>query len=716
MDIAIYSRKSKLTDKGESMQNQIQMCKDYCNTHFTVSNFYIYEDEGFSGGTIDRPQYKQMINDARKRKFQAVVCYRLDRISRNVLDFSKTLEELNDNSILFISISEQFNTSTPMGRAMMYIASVFAQLERETIAERIRDNMHELAKTGRWLGGVPPLGFKSERLEYIDKDFKERSLVQLNPVNEEMKKVDFFYDKYLELGSIHQLRKYLIKNNKRTSNDAYYSLRVLSDILRNPAYVKADSAVKNYLEGKGIAVAGIDRLNGNRAILIYNKKGKKSKNEMGEWIAAVAKHNGYVSAEKWLKAQHQLDKNSMELPRAGTSDVALLSGILRCEKCGSPMNVTYGRKRKDGNSPHYYACNMKTISCQDKCQNPNANGIDIDNTVISKLTELAASNKETLLDELESLKRENKHLDSVDMLDELKNKKKRLLDEINNLIGEVSKSAPASKYILPQIEARDQEIKNLDEEISRLEKEREEKEKESEGFDLVINNILNFSSTITRLSNKEKKYFLQTIIDKVYWDGESGEVAISLLTDLTDKKKLKNSCNSNCNSNSSNHTSNLSQFYPASSCQRDETAIVLYQEVSVGHKYKDYPEDTLGQKIRKQRFINGLTAKELARLCGRTEYAIYAYESDVVFPHCAIMEKICAAMGVPVQYFKDDYYNFVLWDGYTGFLRKWRKENTNKHDEVKKILGVSYDAYLSWEKGGKINREIFIKIKEKLGL
>lgn len=103
------------------------------------------------------------MQDAKANKFDYLVCYRLDRISRNVSDFSTLIEKLNKLDISFISIKEQFDTSTPMGRAMMFISSVFAQLERETIAERIKDNMYELARTGRWLGGKTPHGFSSKK-------------------------------------------------------------------------------------------------------------------------------------------------------------------------------------------------------------------------------------------------------------------------------------------------------------------------------------------------------------------------------------------------------------------------------------------------------------------------------------------------------------------------------------------------------------------------
>jgi len=150
--IAIYSRKSRYTGKGESIGNQIDLCREYIRTHYgdaAAEHAVVFEDEGFSGGNLNRPDFKKMMTAAKDRKFKAIVVYRLDRISRNISDFSSLIEELGRLGIDFVSIRESFDTSSPMGRAMMYIASVFSQLERETIAERIRDNMHELAKTGR---------------------------------------------------------------------------------------------------------------------------------------------------------------------------------------------------------------------------------------------------------------------------------------------------------------------------------------------------------------------------------------------------------------------------------------------------------------------------------------------------------------------------------------------------------------------------------------
>ena len=199
MIAAIYSRKSKYSTAGDSIDNQIQLCKEYAQNQLkdkNITDFIIYEDEGFTGGNINRPEYKKMMLDAKNKKFDILICYRLDRVSRSVSDFSFTLDNLKKNDIDFVSIREQFDTSSPMGRAMIYIASVFAQLERETIAERVRDNMHELAKTGRWLGGTTPAGYKSKLIKFFDSNMNERSMYQLTEIPEELETIKHIYEKW----------------------------------------------------------------------------------------------------------------------------------------------------------------------------------------------------------------------------------------------------------------------------------------------------------------------------------------------------------------------------------------------------------------------------------------------------------------------------------------------------------------------------------------
>ena len=190
MNIAIYSRKSKFTGKGDSIGNQVEMCKEHIYKYIDSQNtacICVYEDEGFSAKNLDRPQFKTMMQDHKTNKFDYIIVYRLDRISRSVSDFSALVQKFENDGTKFICIKEQFDTSTPMGKSMMYIASVFAQLERETIAERVRDNLMMLARTGRWLGGTTPTGYSSEKLEIIDLSGKNRSQYILKEEPREMK-------------------------------------------------------------------------------------------------------------------------------------------------------------------------------------------------------------------------------------------------------------------------------------------------------------------------------------------------------------------------------------------------------------------------------------------------------------------------------------------------------------------------------------------------
>ena len=181
---AIYSRKSVLTDRGESVENQVELCRRCLAAQYPdvgPEEIAVYEDEGFSGRDLQRPQFRRMLEDIRRERPEALVCYRLDRVSRSVGDFADLIRKLEGWGVGFLCIREKFDTSTPMGKAMMYIASVFAQLERETIAQRVRDNMRLLARTGRWLGGVPPTGFRAERAAEVIVDGRCRTACRLVP-------------------------------------------------------------------------------------------------------------------------------------------------------------------------------------------------------------------------------------------------------------------------------------------------------------------------------------------------------------------------------------------------------------------------------------------------------------------------------------------------------------------------------------------------------
>ncbi|MDY3925708.1 MAG: recombinase family protein, partial [Anaerotignum sp.] len=134
--IAIYARQSVEKKDSISIESQIE----YAKREIFSEDYRVYQDSGYSGKNTNRPAFHQMMEDIRNGSIEKVVVYRLDRISRSIMDFADFIDVLESNRISFVSATEKVDTSTPLGRAMLYIIVVFAQLERETIAERVRDN------------------------------------------------------------------------------------------------------------------------------------------------------------------------------------------------------------------------------------------------------------------------------------------------------------------------------------------------------------------------------------------------------------------------------------------------------------------------------------------------------------------------------------------------------------------------------------------------
>lgn len=515
INVAIYSRKSKYTGKGESIENQIEMCKDYYfRMYGSDVEFSIYEDEGFTGGNLNRPKFQELLKDIKLKKFKALICYRLDRISRSVADFSSTLEILQSNNTDFISIKENFDTSTPMGRAMIYISSVFAQLERETIAERVRDNMIQLSKTGRWLGGTPPLGFDSIRESYIDENFKERNLSKLTKNNEELKIVKEIFKSYKETESLNQTSKYFIINNIKGKLGGDLDKSGITNILQNPVYVKADDKVFNYLRSEGYEVFGEPNGNG---LLRYSQDTKDK-------IAAVSKHKGIIEADEWLEIQKILKSNTFKAPNS-KSNTALLTGLLKCGNCGSNMNIKYGSIYKNNDRAFYYKCSNKTKSGGARCNSSNIKG-DVAERLV--LETILSYNEDKLMKELESLIEKSRNVEIVKPknlekeISFLEDKNKRLISKLS-----LTDDIEISKMIMNEVSENKKMISKLNEELSsEIDKEIEVGVSRQE-LDNLLYKFKNFDSLfneITKTNNKRK--LLDDLIEKIVWNEESRDIEL----------------------------------------------------------------------------------------------------------------------------------------------------------------------------------------------
>lgn len=536
--IAIYSRKSKFTGKGESIGNQVELCREYIRTHFgdkAAEKAVVFEDEGFSGGNVNRPAFKKMMTHIERGEFKALVVYRLDRVSRNVSDFSSLIEDLNRRDIVFVSIREQFDTATPMGRAMMYIASVFAQLERETIAERIRDNMHELAKTGRWLGGNTPTGYCSESVKSVTVDGKTKKACKLKLIPEEAETVKLIFDLFIKTGSLTLTEAELIQRRIMTKNGNHFTRFSIKSILQNPVYMIADEEAYEFFKLKDADLfSSKEEFDGVHGILAYNRtdqeKGKATVyNPVSDWIVSVGKHHGIIPGKIWVGVQDNLERNKSKSFRRPRRNEALLTGLLFCS-CGNRMYPKLSkRKTADGDIIYTYVCKMKERSKKDLCNKRNANGNTLDLAVIEKIKQLA-DEKSDFVKQLEKSKifYTGNREQYEQKLSTMKKEKADLEKKVSSLIDTLAEldEIGAKKSIVARINEMNTQIDKISQGIDEMISLTAEHAFSDIEFDVLRQMLGVFKNTIDDMSYEQKRAAIQSIVRRVIWDGENAHVIL----------------------------------------------------------------------------------------------------------------------------------------------------------------------------------------------
>jgi DNA invertase Pin-like site-specific DNA recombinase len=226
---AIYTRKSSeegLEQEFNSLHAQREACEAFIASQKSEGWALVrdqYNDGGISGGTLERPGLKQLLADVEDGLVDVVVVYKIDRLSRSLMDFSKLVEVFDRNGVTFVSVTQSFNTTTSMGRLTLNILLSFAQFEREVTAERIRDKVKASRMKGMWMGGYVPLGY----------DVVDRKLV----VNEEeAAKVRMVFERFVEVGSATVLARELRKDGFRSKQGALIDKGYLYRLLNNRVY------------------------------------------------------------------------------------------------------------------------------------------------------------------------------------------------------------------------------------------------------------------------------------------------------------------------------------------------------------------------------------------------------------------------------------------------------------------------------------------------
>ena len=342
---AIYGRQS--IDKKDSISIESQF--EFCRYELKGGEAKEYKDKGYSGKNIERPDFQRLLRDIRAGLIRRVIVYKLDRISRSIVDFAKLMELFKQYNVEFVSCTEKFDTSTPMGRAMLNICIVFAQLERESIQMRVQDAFYSRCAKGYYMRGRAPYGFDTEPI--VMDGIKTKRLVE----NAEMDYAELMYEMYAEPeNSYGDITRYFTENEIMVYGKTL-KRGFVGQLLRNPVYVQADMDIYEYFKAQGAKIESPPELfTGEFSCYLYQGR------EGEENILVIAPHKGRIPSSLWLAVQHKLSQNTT-FQNGRKCHNTWLAGKIKCGCCGyalaslnAPNGVTYMRCKQ----------RMENKSCQ----------------------------------------------------------------------------------------------------------------------------------------------------------------------------------------------------------------------------------------------------------------------------------------------------------------------------------------------------------------
>lgn len=350
MRVALYPRVSshEQATEGYSIGEQIERLTDYCKA-MKWDIHKIYTDPGYSGGNLDRPGLQEMLKDIKAGKVDKVVVYKLDRLSRSQKDTMMLIEdEFLAYGVDFVSMSENFDTSTPFGRAMIGILAVFAQLERENIKERTMIGKEARAKEGKWHGGsTEPIGYDYD---------PATDLLNINEY--EAMQIRELYDLFLKGLPLRTIEKMFKEKGYSHKHGADWDPKTMRRLMRNKTNI-------GYIKHRD------------------------------EWYPGD--HDPIIDEAIFEKAVKLLDDRAEQYKLSGVkpgAQTTYLGGLLHCKHCGGKYTKQAGRKSKSGAAPIYYTCysrgkKVKAMIKDPNCKNKNWRMEELDALVFAEIEQLA---------------------------------------------------------------------------------------------------------------------------------------------------------------------------------------------------------------------------------------------------------------------------------------------------------------------------------------
>lgn len=454
--IAIYIRVStdEQAQHGTSLDSQKDRGIAYCISQ-GWENYQLYIDDGYTGTNTNRPALKRLLRHIEENKISTVIVYKLDRLGRKQLDVLNLLETFDQAGVTFKSVTEPFDTGTPLGKAMIGILAVFAQLERDMIIERVTEGRRKRASEGRWYGGRIPFGY-----------FLNPRTKMLEIVPEEAEMVRAIYNRYLQGYSRLSIAEWASERTKARVFDH----STIRDMLQRPLYM-------------GKLIVGDKLVDGQ--------------------------HEPIIDSETWYKVQYEISRRREELPPRKDY---LLTGLLECGVCGSGVIHVKRVTRKYGKVYLYelYACRNQHVREKDRynfCTLGYRRRIDTEEYVVNEIKSIALNpNKLKGLAKKQAKKHKDESIETalLSQLEKINQGLENLYDAIQN--GIVKASAVAAR------------IRKLEEERESIETRLDEINEEDDS-PVEVSEILVMAREIREawdfLTDEEQKLLVRKMIKKV---------------------------------------------------------------------------------------------------------------------------------------------------------------------------------------------------------
>lgn len=511
--IAIYCRVStdEQAEFGYSIDEQKRLLEEWCKANDYII-YKCYSDRGISGKNIkDRPALKELLSDAKEGKFDMVISWKINRVSRKLEDVLKIVNILEKNNITFKSYSEPFETDTPAGRMQFQMMALIGEFERGTIAQNVKMGMIAKAKSGNWCGGRV-LGYDLVPNNSPEEEKKGKNKLEINEKEAEI--VRFIFNEYSKGKGYKAITNKMNKLGYKTKKGNNFSVGSIRDILTNPVYI------------------GEIRYN-----VRQNWSEKRRRNINPNPIRVKGKHEAIIDRELWDKVQLILESKKGKPSRIYDGEYPL-TGILRCPKCGAGMVISRTTNTlADGTKKRiaYYCCgnwkNKGTSVC-----NSNTIRVDKANEYVFKKIEELVSNEAMIKAVVKNINKERK--------DKVK-PAKRLLGDIDKELEKLDKrkrkifEAYEDEIITKEEfqirkDELNEKIRNLEEEKKPLLNTISEDVSEEIPYEFIKDILKNFSKVLnSSVSREQQKKLLHMIISEITMN-ESREID-SIKLNINDK-------------------------------------------------------------------------------------------------------------------------------------------------------------------------------------